>query len=164
MELSEEIPITIQYKFVTGNYIANILNLDVPLCQLPSRGTLSDGQYFAATTPGQVGFRLFETKGDYIASVINHHFSRNSVTHDPYMQICLAIFKGVPVGSLKSFPRLALIGAQPEEIIHAVDTKLPHLKFVNKGHLGSLICRRHEPYENFEDSYWTLARKLYVDP
>ncbi|VDO13225.1 unnamed protein product [Rodentolepis nana] len=138
MELSEEIPITIQYKFVTANYIANILNLDVPLCQLPSRGALSDGQYFAAATPGQVGFRLFETKGDYITSVMN------SVTHGPYMQLCLAIFKGVPVGSLKSFPRLALIGAQPEEIIHALDTKLPHLKFVNKGNLGSLICRRHE--------------------
>ncbi|VDO01824.1 unnamed protein product [Rodentolepis nana] len=144
MALDLDIPDTINYMRVEGEYIAKRLKLDVPPIQLPHCGRLSNDQHFLATSSDQSQYRLFLTQRDYIAFLLNHYFSEKNIEHDPYIRLHLQKYKGVEMERVRNFPWLAQISFPPDEIIHAINAKLPHLKtFKNESNV-TFISRKEE--------------------
>nr|CDS26833.1 expressed protein [Hymenolepis microstoma] len=164
MAFDEDIPDTINYMFVDGEYIAKRLGLDIPPIQLPHCGRLSNDQYFLATSLDQNQYRLFLTQLDYIAFLLNHYFSKKNIEHDPYIRLHLQNYKGVAMENLRNFPWLAQISFQPDEMIHAINAKLPHLKtFKNESNV-TFVSRKEELLDIIGTPEDSLAQKLYLNP
>ncbi|VUZ44916.1 unnamed protein product, partial [Hymenolepis diminuta] len=160
----EIIPETINFETVSGEYIAKCLRLNIPPGQLPQCGRFSNDQYFMTATVDQSRYRLFLSRIDYIAVLLNHYFSENNIRHDPYVRLHLQNFKGVPIENLKGCPRLAEVSPTPEEIKNAVKSKLPHLKIFTDESNVTFVAREDEMYGNSDTSEDFLARKLYLNP
>ncbi|VUZ44915.1 unnamed protein product, partial [Hymenolepis diminuta] len=140
------VPNTIHFEIVCGEDIARKLGLNRSARQPPACGSLSDKQYFATATSRRSQYRLFRTKVEYIAYFLNYYFSIDNTIQDRRMRPNLLKYKGMPVKDLMNFSRLEAVNTRSEEIINAVNSKLPHLNVVEVESLGLCICRRDEYY------------------
>ncbi|KAM3180917.1 hypothetical protein ACTXT7_015377 [Hymenolepis weldensis] len=135
------VPNTIHFEIVCSEDIARKLGLDLSKRQPPACGSLSDKQYFATATSRRSQYRLFHTKVEYIA-----YFFIDNTIQDRRMRPNLLQYKGMPVVDLMNFSRLGAVNTKSDEIVNAVNSKLPHLNVVEIESLGLCICRRDEYY------------------
>ncbi|VDN99930.1 unnamed protein product [Rodentolepis nana] len=140
------VPSSIRYELVESKVIAERLGYDVLPDNFRESGSLPGGNYFAVAGFKKTHYYLYPSKEDFIAYFLNHYFDINFVSQNRRMRPYLIRFRGVPVRTFTDYPRLASVGAQPQEIISAVISKLPHLKIVHMAYCGIFISRRDEYY------------------
>ncbi|VDN98989.1 unnamed protein product [Rodentolepis nana] len=138
-------PNNFNFTLLDEGEMRRLLGYESKSKRLPICGTLGKKCYATANEGGSL-YRLFPSRMEYIAYFLNYYFSSDNTIQDRRMRPALIEYSGLSVVELLDFGRLRLVNTQLWEIISAITTRLPHLKFdINKS-VGLYVCRKDKYY------------------